>query len=276
MMMTIQTVEIPEHFFLYCALLFNNNESVRYSKNTENLKTAVTAILERNKVERISMPDHRYQYLLSVLNSNSYGPTKESRKSHDEVLKYVKSLSSIPEMQELWEGKRRELFESLKSYDASIKAVTNLFKTYFDFEPKVAKFYLTRNWDKSGMCIPTKGAFYIVAGWNSSEPNVRNIIHEIMHAYIDEVELPISDGTKTIINNLPDEVFSNYKKAHTVVYESLVRALVVYLSSKDTDIEPQEFSEDDITLQLPEKYFQKLETDSPKVISKDYLSNLTI
>ena len=90
--MIVQTIEIPEHFFLYCALIFNNNESVRYSKNTENLKTAVTLILERNKVEHVSMPDHRYQYLLSVLNSNNYEPTEETRKSHDEVLKYVKSL----------------------------------------------------------------------------------------------------------------------------------------------------------------------------------------
>ena len=60
------------------------------------------------------------------------------------------------------------------------------------------------------------------------------------------------------------------------MYESLVRALVVYLSGKDSDIESQEFSEDDIALQLPEKYLQKLKVDSPKVISKDYLSNLTI
>ena len=274
--MIVQAIEIPEHFFLYCALLYNNNESVRYSKNTENLKTAVTSILERNKVEHISMPDHRYQYLLSILNSNNYEPTEDIRKSHSEMLGYVKSISIIPEMQELWEENRNELSESLKSYDSPIKTVMNLFKTYFDFEPKVAKFYVTRNWDKSGMCIPTKDAFYIVASWNSSEPNVRNIIHEIMHAYIDEVELPISDGIKVIINNLPDEVFSNYKKAHTVVYESLVRALVVYLSGKDSDIESQKFSEDDIALQLPEKYLQKLKVDSPKVISKDYLSNLTI
>ena len=274
--MIVQTIEIPEHFFLYCALIFNNNESVRYSKNTENLKTAVTAILERNKVEHITMPDHRYQYLLSVLNSKNYEPTEETRKSHDGVLKYVKSLSNIPEMQELWEENRKELSESLKSYDAPIKAIVSLFNTYFDFEPKVAKFCVTRNWDKSGMCIPTKDTFHIVVSWNSSEPNVRNIIHEIMHAYIDEAELPISDGIKTIINNLPDEVFSNYKKAHTVVYESLVRALVVYLSGKDSTIESQEFSEDDIALQLPEKYLQKIKVDSPKVISKDYLSNLTI
>ena len=126
------------------------------------------------------------------------------------------------------------------------------------------------------MCIPTKNAFYIVVSWNSSEPNVRNIIHEIMHAYVDEVELMISDNIKAIINNLPDEVFSNYKKAHTVVYESLVRALVVYLSSRDQSIENQRFSEDDIELQLPKRYLQKLENDSQEVISKEYLSNLQI
>jgi hypothetical protein len=274
--MIVQTIEIPEHFFLYCALLFNNNESVRYSKNTENLKTAVTAILEGNKVEHIAMPDHRYQYLLSVLNSKNYKPTEETRKSHEEVLTYVKSISLIPEMRELWEENRKELSDSLKSYDTPIRAIINLFKTYFDFEPKVGKFCITRNWDKSGMCIPTKDTFYIIACWNSSEPNVRNIIHEIMHAYIDEVELPISEGIKTIINNLPEDVFSNYKKAHTVVYESLVRALVVYLSCKDNAVDNQKFSEDDIALQLPEKYLQKLEADSPKIISKEYLSDLTV
>jgi hypothetical protein len=179
-------------------------------------------------------------------------------------------------MRELWEENRKELAESLKSYDTTIKSVINLVKTYLDFEPKVARFYVTRNWDKSGMCIATKNAFYIVASWNSPKPNVRNIIHEITHAYIDEVELPISDGIKTIINNLPEEIFSNYKKATTVVYESLVRALVVYLSGKYNGVEDQAFTEDDIALQLPEKYLQKLEVESPKVISKEYLYNLTI
>ena len=274
--MIVQTIEISEHFFLYCALLFNNNESVRYSKNTVNLRVEVEKILELNNVEHISMPDHRYQYLLSVLNSNYYESTAETKKSHDEILKYVKSISELPEMKKLWEMERKELALSLKSYDKPIEAVKNLFKTYFDFEPKINNFYVTRNWDKSGMCIPTKGAFYVVASWNSSEPNVGNIIHEIMHAYVDEVELGLTDNIKTIINNLPDGIFSNYKKAYTVVYESLVRALVVYLSGKDKDIEDQVFSEDDIALQLPEKYLQRLETDSPKVISKDYLSHLTI
>ena len=274
--MTIKTVKIPEHFYLYCALLFNNNETVRYLKNTENLKVKVDKILERNNVERISMPDHRYQYLLSIMNSHNYEPTEDTKKMHSEILKHVKSISELPEMQKLWDKESKELSESLESYDKPVKAVTNLFKTYFDFEPKINKFYVTRNWDKSGMCVPTKEAFYIIASWNSSEPNVRNIIHEIMHTYVDEAELSISDNIKTIINNLPDKVFSNYKKAHTVVYESLVRALVIYLSSKDPDIENQMFSDEDIELQLPEKYLQKLESDSPEIISKVYLSNLTI
>jgi len=274
--MIVNTIEIPEHFFLYCALLFNNNESVRYSRNTESLKAEVGRILKRNKVEHTSMSDHRYQYLLSVLNSNHYAPTEETKKSHDEILKYVNDISKLPEMEKLWEKERKELSESLKSYNKTIEVVKNLFKTFFDFEPRINTFYVTRNWDKSGMCIPTKEAFYIIACWNSSEPNVRNIIHEITHAYIDEVELPITINIKTIINGLSDEVFSNYKKAHTVVYESLTRALVVYLSRKGRDIEDQDFSEDDIALQLPEKYLLKLETDSPKIISKDYLSNLTI
>ncbi|HCC42584.1 TPA: hypothetical protein DEP93_03880 [candidate division WWE3 bacterium] len=222
------------------------------------------------------MPDHRYQYLLSVLNSNNYEPTEETKKSHDEILKYVKSISELPEMNKLWEKELKELALSLEFYGEPIETITKLFKTYFDFEPKTNHFYVTRNWDKSGMCIPAKNAFYIIASWNSPKPNIRNIIHEIIHAYIDEIELPVSENIKATINNLPEEVFSNYKKAHTVVYESLVRALVVYLSRKDKDIEDQKFSEDDIALQLPEKYLQKLEADSPNIISKEYLSNLTI
>lgn len=274
--MVIQTVEIPEHFYLYCALLFNNNTTVRYSKNTEDLKAKVDKILSEKGIEHLDMPDHRYQYLLTILNANNYNPTKDTRESHVATLAYIKKISELPDMQNLWEEEKKDLSESLKAYDQPAQNIIDLFKKNFDFEPKVNSFYVTRNWDKSGMCIPTKNAFYIVASWNSSEPNVRNIIHEITHAYIDEVELPISESIKTIINNLPEEVFSNYKKAHTVVYESLVRALVVYLSKKNKDIEDQKFSEDDIALQLPEKYLQKLEADSPKVISKDYLSNLAI
>lgn len=274
--MIVQTIEIPEHFFLYSALLFNNNETIRYSKNTEDLKAEVTTILERNSVDHLPMPDHRYQYLLSVLNSKDYESIEDNREAHREVLKYIKSLSDVPELQELWMKKRRELEEDLKNYITPIQEVTTLFKTYFDFEPKVSTFYVTRNWDKSGMCIPTKDSFYVITSWNSSKPNIRNIIHEIMHAYINEVELPISDEIKTVINNLPDEVFNYYKKSPTVVYESLVRALVIYLSRKFKNIEIQELSEDDISLQLPEMYLKKLEIDSPEVIAKEYLSKLAL
>jgi hypothetical protein len=274
--MLVNTREIPEHFYLYCALLFNNNESVRYSKNTEILKTKVDKILELNKVERIPMPDHRYQYLLSVLNSNNYKPTEGRREPHDEILKYIEYISELPEMKTLWEKNRTELVDGLKSYAKPIKDVVKLFKTHFDFEPIVNNFYVTRNWDRSGMSIPTKKAFYIIVGWNSTEPNVRNIIHEIMHAYANEVELRISNNIETIINGLSNEIFSNYKKTRTIVYESLVRALVVYLSKKCPDVGSQDLSEEDLELQLPAKYLQRLECDAPEIISKEYLSSIQI
>lgn len=272
--MTIKTIEIPGHFYLYCALLFNDNQTVRYSKDTEALKEKVDEILDRNDFEHLSMPEHRYQYLLSVLNSNNFKPNEDTNKSHDEVLAYVKKLSELPEMQQLWEEEKKALHESLKEYDKPLIAVANLFKTRFDFEPAVNEFYVTRNWDKSGMRIPTKNAEYILVSWNSSKPNVRNIIHEIAHAYVDEIEIPVTENIKTIINNLPDEVFDNYKRAYTVVYESLVRALVIYLSNLDPNIEDQDFSQEDTELVLPKVYLEKLKHDSPKVITKDYLSTL--
>lgn len=274
--MKIQTVASPEHFFTYCALLFNDNHSINYSKNTENLKAEVCKTLEKSNFPHIQMPDHRYQYLLSILNSDGYVPNNNTNKDHDEILNYVKTISEISDMKALWLKKQQEVKEELKLYEKPINKLTKFFKDYFDFEPKVNTFSITRNWDRSGMCIPTKDAHYILVGWNSNVPNLRNAVHEIMHMYVEEVDLNISIELQKMIDQLPDEVFNKYRKSYVIAYESLVRALVVYLTSMSEAIEKQEFSKEDLLLQLPEKYLAKLISDSPKCISKDYLSNLSL
>lgn len=275
--MTIQTTDLPELFYLYCALLYNNNDSVSYSKKTEELKNAVIKILKSQEFPYLMMLDHRYQYLKSLLNSPNYHPTGQARSEHEEMVRYVKSLSEVKELQELLLDWQSALRESLDGYTETIKKVTELFKDSFDFEPKVKEFYITRNWDKSGMMIPTSTKSYIIVGWNNDpKPNVRNLVHEITHAYLAEVDLKIPNDIEAIVSKIPADLTRNYRKNSTIVEESLVRALVVYLSNTNLKIPLQEFSEDDKALQLPEIYLQKLNEDKPKVLSKEYLNKLSI
>ena len=275
--MVIKITTLPELFYLYCALLYNNNDSISYFKKTEELKKAVVKILRSCGFPRLIMLDHRYQYLKSLLNSPNYEPTDQVRPEHHEIVQYVKALSETKELQKLLLKWQPALRESLAGYTEAIKNVTELFKNNFDFEPKVKGFYVTRNWDKSGMMIPTPTKSYIIVGWNNDpKPNVRNLIHEITHAYLQEVELKIPADVETIVAKIPTDLTKNYRKTYTIVEESLVRALVVYLSKNNLKIPIQEFSEDDIALTLPEIYLRKLNKDKPQVFSKNYLNKISI
>ena len=84
-MIEIKVKESPEHFYLYCALLYNDNQTVRYSKQTQELKTLVVDILSKNSIRHILMDHHRYYYLRAVLNH------KEEAQLQD----YIKEISDL-------------------------------------------------------------------------------------------------------------------------------------------------------------------------------------
>lgn len=222
------------------------------------------------------MPDHRYQYLLSILAADKENTEDNIRPAHKEVISYIKTLAEVEELTELKNAENAQVEKHLNLYGDTFKKVTKLFKEVFDFESKYKNIYVTRNFGKSGMFIPANNDGYLILGNISYKPNIRNLIHELLHAQLEEVNIRITQNIKNVINNLPDEIYDNYKKPYTVVEESLVSALVIYLTQKSDAFEQEEFSEQDKGLVLSEFYLKILNQDNREILSKKYLENINI
>ena len=222
------------------------------------------------------MDDHRYQYLLSILSTTDYQSNSTTKLGHELVLDYVKSLTQLEDLKPIWESEKVQVEEHLNLYDDVISKVQQLFNDFFDIKSKFETIYITRNFDKSGMLIPLEKEAYLILGNISYRPNIRNLIHELTHAYLKEINLKITSNIKNIINKIPDEIYDNYKKPYVVVEESMVRALVVYLTDKCESFQKEELSQQDKELVLTEKFLDRLYTDNITKISKEYLENIEI
>ena len=274
--MNLVPTALDKLFFLYCALIYNENNTIRLFTPQLDVANDVKRILEKSSFEKIDMPDHRYQYLLSLLSTSNDGFKGEVKPEHLSIISYIEKLSKVEELQDLLNTERRQVEEHLDSYGDNFEKVTNLFKQTFDFDTKYTNIYVTRNFGKSGMFIPLENEGYLILGNISYKPNIRNLIHELLHTQLEEVNIKITQNIKEVINKLPNEVYDNYKRPYTVVEESMVRALVVYLTHKDSNFEVEEFSEQDKELALPELYLEKLNEDNKEILSKEYLENIEI
>lgn len=272
--MQLKPITLESLFYLYCALIYNENTTIRLPSPQIEVAEKIKKILEAANVDKLEMPDHRYQYLLSLLNSPNYIPAKDTKVTHVSTIKYIGQLSKLSQLNILWSAEKTQVEEHLQLYGNAFEKVTSLFNRVFEFKPKFETVYVTRNFDKSGMLIPAGNEAYLILGNLSFKPNIRNLVHELLHAYLEEINLKITENVKFIINKLPDDVYSNYKKPYTVVEESLVRALVVYLTGKNSEFIREEFSEQDRELVLPEKYLKILASDNKDSFSKQYLENL--
>lgn len=274
--MNLKTQPIDKLFYLYCALVYNNNKTIRIPDSKHELVKKIVKMLKSKNVAQFRMDDHRYQYLLSLLNSENYEQSLQVNPNHVPVLTYIKLLSELPELQDLWKGEQVELNGYLTKYSEAINKIPEIFSKYFDFEPQVKDVIITRNVGKSGMLIPTSNVFYLIIGNITDEVNLRNLTHELLHAYLREANLPLNDDFRAKIDNLPAEILDNYKSDYTLIEEFVVRALVVYLSELEDFIPKQEFSEEDKLMKYPEIIYKNLKKEEVKKFSKDYFENLKI
>jgi len=263
-------------FYLYCALIYNDNKTIRLPSPQVLVAENIVELLEGVGYKKVDMPDHRYQYILSLLQSPNYKTTDQIRPLHIDIIEYIKDLSELEELQVLFNTEKEQVEEHFSLYGDNLDKVTALFNKKFDFKSKYENVYVTRNIGKSGMLIPLEKECYLILGNISFYPNIRNLIHELLHAQLKEVNLKLTDNIRNVINNLPDEVYDNYKKPYTVVEESLVRAMVVLLTKNSDYFENEELSIQDKELVLPQTYFNKLNTDNKEVFNRDYLENLSI
>jgi hypothetical protein len=246
-----------------------------YSGEIAELKQKIVAVLENMNVPQLNMLLHAYHYLMGLYNPEGYEAYGTIQNPVQEVLDYVAMLANIPGLHDIFKEYENTLDEKLKAYETKFAYIQEYFKDHFDFEPTLNKFSITRNWDSSGKCIKTKSEYIIFVGWIPTGLNSNQIMHEILHAYIHECTLQIPTNLQTYIEG-SERAFRSYHNENTVVEESIVRALVVYLDRLDGEKFGFSLSKNDIDMKLPKMYLDVLEKDRTSRFSKNYLSKITI
>lgn len=275
MNMKLKTVRLLDHFYLYCALFYANNASMDYSAEITELKQKIVTVLENTNVPKLEMPLHAYHYLVGLYNPKGYEARGTKQNHLQEVLDYVVMLANISGLKDIFKEYENALDEKLKAYETKFSYIQEYFKAHFDFEPALNKFSITRNWDSSGKCIKTKSGYIIFVGWIPTGLNSNQIMHEMLHAYIHECVLQIPANIQTYIEGA-ERAFRSYHNEETIVEESIVRALVVYLDRLDGEKFGFSLSKNDLDMKLPEMYLGILEKDRITRFTKDYFSNLKV
>lgn len=257
-------------------MFYANNRTLGYNECVEELSKKIVNTLGKLNIPKISMPKHSYHYVMGILNPKGYDDNGEHMVPDPQVLEYITNLSKIPQLQKIWKEYESELDNKLTEYQNKFPDILNFFQTHFDFQPLTPKFFITRNWDTSGKCIKTDTETYILVGWKKDGINLRQILHEIMHAYVNKCSLTMPENFTTLINKIPKYVFEDYAKPNIILEESLVRALVVYLSRIDSNITNYSLSEDDLAMVLPKKYLEILENNKKNSLFLSYLNTINI
>ena len=100
--MQLETIKLPKHFYMYCALIHANNRTLGFNDAGKELSRKIVNVLEKLNIKKLTMPMHSYHYLMGMLNLEGYEDNGRAMKPIKEVLDYVAMLSSIPELQIIW------------------------------------------------------------------------------------------------------------------------------------------------------------------------------
>lgn len=273
--MELKTVKLPKHFYMYCAMFYANNRTIGYKDWVSELKDKVVTILEKSGIPKLDMPMHSYHYLMGIFNPDGYKDNGKTMIPAKEVLEYVDKIALLPELQELLAQYEPDLTGRLKDFEVRFSDIENFFKSHFDYEPNIKNFYLTRNWDTSGKCIKNEDGYYILVGWKKEGINLNQILHELTHSYIGKCTLTVPKDVNDYLKKMPEDVLGSYANPSIYVEESIVRALVVYLSQLDDNIQNYSLVGTDLDMLLPAKYLEVLEKDKPVKLTIDYLNKLT-
>ena len=166
----------------------------------------------------------------------------------------------------IWTGEKMDL--------SILSDIIKIAERFFKFKPEINKLIFTVNLLESyyrGFSIQIEKTGYLITG-PSNSPNIRNLLHELIHFYvknIDTFKIP-----QYIIQKIPKDVVSNY--GDSLLSESLVRTLVVYLSQKNNVMPKQEFNPNDISMIYPQKFLDLLNKKSVDHLTKNQIKNLLI
>lgn len=275
--MKIKTLTIPELFYLYCALNYNGYDKENNQGGMHPVRKTVREKFSSANLPKYNFRYHPYQYTKQVLTSKNLQPTTNTNPDFFDALNYVNDFKNEMRLKRLWASLvEKETKREIKRYEESITEIKKLLEESFAFNSKAEKVFFTVNLLESyyrGFAISLEKEAYIITG-PSDKPNSRNLLHEMIHLYLENLHLGVTTAVNKKIRGIPLHLRENYGGGESIVKESLVRTLVVYLTQKGHRLKKETFSDSDKKLQLPVIFFKRLTTISPKSIDSEILKKI--
>jgi|GEM_PF-1999068 len=261
-------------FYLYAALNYNGYDKENNKKGMYPFRKKVRNYLQNQSLPKFDFCFHPYQYTKQILGSENLNPSSKTNPDFIPVIKYLQEFTEKANLNALEKDFIRETKKAIEPYQDILFDIIKIAGDFFKFQPKIDELIFSVNLLESyyrGFSIQIEKTGYLIIG-PSETPNIRNLLHELIHFYINNIDVPKTP--ESIISKIPKEAINNY--GDFLLSEALVRALVVYLSETNNVLPKQEMNLSNISMVYPQKFLELLNKKSFNQINKNQIKNLFI
>mgnify|MGYP001267185648 CR=1 FL=1 len=261
-------------FYLYAALNYNGYDKENNKKGMYPFRIKVRDYLKNQSLPKFNFCYHPYQYTKQILITENLNPSSITNIDFIPTIEYIQEFTKKANLKNLEEDFTQSTNEAIEKYQDILPNILKIVGDFFQFQPEINKLIFTVNIIESyyrGFSIQIEKVGYLITG-PSESPNIRNLLHELIHFYIKVIDHPKTHRFTT--KEIPKDIIKNYKD--NLLSESLVRALVIYLSQKNNIIPEQKFSPTDISMIYPQKFLELLNKESVTNLTKNQIENLFI
>lgn len=257
-------------FYLYAALNYNGYDKENNSKGMHPFRKKVRDYLQNKFVPKFNFCFHPYQYTKEILINNLIISSK-TNPDFIPTIEYLQRFIKETNLTILEKDFLAETKKAIEPYSKTLPKIIKITQEFFTFQPESQKIIFTVNLLESyyrGFSIQIEKTGYLITG-PSESPNIRNLLHELIHFYINTIKAPEIPASH--IKKLPKEIIDNYDDF--LLSESLIRALVIYLSRK-FNLGYQELNLNDELMLYPQRFLELLSKGQFNHLSKNQIKGL--
>jgi hypothetical protein len=261
-------------FYLYTALNYNGYDKENNKEGMHPFRKKIRNYLQDQSLPKFDFCFHPYQYAKQILTTKNLNPSSKTNIDFIPAIKYLQEFTEKANLKNLEENFIQSTDKAMEKYQDILPNVLKIVGDFFQFQPEINKLIFTVNLLESyyrGFSIQLEKTGYLITG-PSDSPNIRNLLHELIHFYINTIDSPKIHQSAS--QKIPKEIINNY--GNSLLSESLIRALVVYLSQKDNTLPKQELNPNDISMIYPQKFLELLDKKSVNDLTKNQIKNLYI
>ena len=261
-------------FYLYAALNYNGYDKENNKTGMHPFRKKVRDYLQNQSLPKFDFCYHTYQYTKQILTTKNLNPSYQTNTDFIPAIKYIQEFTKKVNLSAIKKDFLQSTKKAIKPYQDVLPDIIKIAEKFFKFQPKINELIFTVNLLESycrGYSIRIDKTGYIITG-PSDHPNIRNLLHELIHFYVKDTD--IHKIPQSIIKKIPKDMINNY--GDNLLSESLVRALVIYLSQKNNIIPKQEFNPNDISMIYPQKFLNLLNKKAVDHLTKNQIKNLFI